>query len=136
MATPAQIRDAVDARLATLWAAIQNKEDTYAANHAGRYWQGLRTHTVTPADGVTITPNIGTRTPSDQPDPWPLAIRNATLPMALQVDVYDGPEGVGYVATVTVAINGQDFQRSAQVGPETWRAKGWAPIPARAGVLE
>ncbi len=127
MATPAQIRDAVDAKLATLWQAVQNKEDAYFQAH-GRYWQGRRTHTVTPADGVETLPNIGTGTPTDQPDPWPLALRNSPLPMALQIDVYESPQGHGYAATVTVRIAGQDYQRTAQVGPETWREKPWHQV--------
>jgi hypothetical protein len=130
--TPAEIRDAVDAKLATLWNAIQNKEATYASNHQGRYWQGLRTHTLEPSDGLELLPTIGLTVPSDQADPWPLAIRTSLLPMSIQIDVYDGPDGVGYVATVRVTINGQIWMRSAQVGPETWRQQGWHQAPSGA----
>lgn len=132
MATPQQIKDQVDAKAAQWLPALQNKADTYAANHQGRYWQGLRTHTVTPADGTETVPDVGTRTPSDQPDPYPIGLRNVALPMALQVDVYDGPQGVGYTATLTVTISGQDYQRVAQVGPETWRARAWFAVPPKA----
>lgn len=129
MATPAQIRNAVDAKLAALWTAIQAKQDAYAASHNGRYWQGLRTVANTPADGATALPDIGTRCPSDQPgDPWPAAIRNTQLEMAIQMDVYDGPMGTGYQATVQVSIAGQTWTRTAQVGPEAWRVSGWTQI--------
>jgi hypothetical protein len=125
MATPAQIRAAVDSRLATLWAAIQAKEQAYFDAH-GHYWQGLRTHSVVPADGETALPNVGTATPTDQADPWPAALRGVAMEMAIQIDVYDGPAGVGYQATVFVMIAGNTWTRTAQVGPEAWRVSGWA----------
>lgn len=125
MATPAQIRQAVDDRLASLWTAIQNKEAQYAAAHGGRYWQGRVTHSVIPADGATATPDIGTASPTDQPDPWPLALRQVAMEMALRIDTYAGAQGNGYVATVFVVINGTVWRRAAQMGPETWRAHGW-----------
>lgn len=129
MATPQAIRNTVDAKLATLWSAIQTKQDTYAANHNGRFWQGLRTASTHPADGVASLPDIGLRCPTDQlGDPWPAAIRNNPLEMAIQIDVYDGPLGTGYQATVWVSIVGRTWTRTAQVGPETWRASGWSEV--------
>lgn len=125
--TPADIKNAVDARLAQLWGVIQSRQDAYFQAN-GRFWQGLRTHTVTPNDGNTATPTVGTRTPSDLTDPWPPAIRNTPIEMALQVDAYDGPLGKGYVGTVQVTIGGRTWQRSAQVGPEVWRQRGWEEI--------
>lgn len=125
MATLAQVRQAVDTRLAQLWATIQARQDAYAAAHGGRYWQGLRTATITPADGVAALPDVGNATPTDQPQAWPSAILTTPLEMALQIDVYDGPLGAGYAATVQVQYNGTLYERAAQVGPETWRAFGW-----------
>lgn len=126
MPTLAQIRQAVDDRLVTLWGVIQARQDNYAANHNGRYWQGLYSHSITPADGLEVVPTIGLTCPTDQQgEPYPLAIRTALLPMALRIDVYDGPEGTGYVATVYVTVQGVTYTRAAQVGPETWRQYGW-----------
>lgn len=127
MPTAVEVRQAVDNRLANLWNAIQAKEAAYLAAN-GRYWQGLRTHSVAPADGATATPDVGTRTPTDQPDPWPAAVRNTGMEMALRIDTYDGPLGQGYQATVWVAIQGEVWGRTAQVGPETWRAAGWRRV--------
>lgn len=124
--TPAQIRQAVDDRLSQLWTAIQNKEANYAANHGGKFWQGLRTMSFTPADGATALPDIGQTCPTDQPgQPWPNAILTTAMEMALQIDVYDGPAGQGYQATVWVTIAGNTWTRTAQVGPEDWRTQGW-----------
>lgn len=130
MATLAQIRNAVDAKLASLWGTIQTRQDAYAAAHDGRYWQGLRTATITPVDGVAVLPDVGQNTPTDQPVAWPAAILTVPLAMALQIDVYDGPAGQGYVATVQVSVLGQTYERAAQVGPETWRQYGWRLVDA------
>ena len=131
MATLQQIKDAVDTKLATLWAAIQSREDTFFAAN-GRYFQGLRTHSVTPADGVTALPDIGTTVPVGQPGaPWPVAIRNTAMEMAIQIDVYHAPGGQkGYQATVFVTVAGRLWARAQQVGPETWRVMGWTDITA------
>lgn len=132
--TAAEIRAAVDTRLANLWATIQTRQETYAGAHNGRYWQGLRTHSITPTDGVTALPDVGTACPTDQlGQPWPLSIRQTQMEMALRMDVYDGPAGVGYQATVFVTIVGQTWMRSAQVGPETWRTHGWQRADAEEG---
>ena len=128
MATPTQIRKAVDDKLDTLWAAIQSKEENYASSHNGRYWQGLITRSIIPADGASELPDVGTKTPTDQPDPWPLALRNTSMPMTITIDVYDGPLGKGFAATVKVSILGKVWSRTAQVGPETWRAMNWTDI--------
>jgi len=125
--TPGEIRAAIDARLAQLWPVVQAKEDSYFAAH-GHYWQGLRTHTILPADGALLVPDIAARTPTDQPDPWPAAIKTIAIEMALVIDVYDGPFGQGYVASVWVMVGGRIFTRSAQVGPETWRVEGWHEV--------
>lgn len=129
MATPAQIRNAVDTRLTQLWNAIQNKQDAYAAAHNGRYWQGLRTKAIAPADGATELPDVGQACPTDQlGQPWPNAILTTPMEMALQIDVYDGPAGRGYQAQVWVTIGANTWTRVAQVGPETYRAHGWTQL--------
>lgn len=128
MATAQQIRDQVDAKLANLWTAIQTKENSYFAAN-GRYFQGLKTHTLTPKDGAETTPDVGTKTPHYQPDPWPLAIRNTAMPMTLEIHQYVTPDGTaGYQASVTVQIGADIWERTAQVGPETYRQHGWQKV--------
>jgi hypothetical protein len=131
MATAAQIKSAVDSKLAALWTTIQNKEAAYAAAHNGRFWQGLLTAFPYPADGATAFPTIGSACPTDQQGhPWPSAILTTPLEMAIQIDCYDGPLGQGYQATVYVTISGNTWTRTAQVGPEDWRVIGWAQLVA------
>ena len=105
---------------------MQAKEAAYAAAHGGRFWQGLRTHVITPSEGNTALPTIGTACPSDQPgQPWPAAILTTPIEMAIQIDCYDGPDGTGYQATVTVDVLGTTYSRTQQVGPETYRNAPW-----------
>jgi hypothetical protein len=131
--TLVEIKDKIDARLSALWSAIQAKEAAYYAAH-GHYWQGLKTHTVYPADGNDTAPDVGTTAPTDQPDAWPAAITKTALPMALQVDVYDGPSGQGYVVHLHVTVNSKHYCRTAQVGPETSRVQGWHIVPPDEGI--
>lgn len=126
--TPVQIRQAVDDKLAAAWTQLQNRQAAYLGTH-GRYFQGIKTHAVTPADGDETAPAL-TRRPTDQTENWSDAGFNlpATLPMALQIDTYDGPQGKGFVAVLTVQIDGQLWRRSAQVGPELWRGGVWEQL--------
>lgn len=125
MATAAEIRQAVDTKLANLWSAIQTRQDSYFSAN-GRFWQGIRTHSATPADGTESLPDVGTAQPHYQSGaPWPTGIRTTALPMSIEVHQYDGPAGRGYQATVYVTIGGRTWTRTAQSGPETWRAHGW-----------
>lgn len=132
MANRRQILDVCDAKLAGIQNSIQAHQDAYAKKHDGKFFQGLRSHSVTPADGAEQRPDIGTRAPADQPEPYPAVIRNAMLPFALQVDVYDGPSGTGYTTTAMVVVEGQEWQRVDNEGAEEYRARDWAPVPSGA----
>jgi hypothetical protein len=47
-------------------------------------------------------------------------------PCQVTVDVYDGPQGLGYVAVARGRDAGGDIWAiSRQVGPEAWREHGW-----------
>jgi len=121
----------IDAKMNGLLPAMEAQQRTFAAQHNNRFWQGLRSHSVAPADGDEKRPDIGTRAPTDQTEPYPPVLRNANLPCAMQVDVYDGPSGIGYTATLTVVIEGQEWQRVANEGPETHRVRPWFAVPPR-----
>ena len=139
MPTLLQVRNAIDARLATLWTnQVIPRQTVYASNHGGRFWQGLITFTISalpnnPSDAnpavLEVVPVLNTH-PTDQASTWVDAGINleATIPMAVQMDVYDGPQGTGYVGTVWARWNGNTYSRSQQVGPETWRTQAWAQV--------
>ncbi len=135
MATPAQIRTQVDNALATLWGAFQNKQDTYFANH-GRYYQLILTHSVTPADGNSVVPDqLNLKPHYEAQSAQDLGINIPSVPFALECHQYVTPDGTcGYQAFVSVTIAGNTWMRSAQVGPETWRAFGWTQVNAGLGV--
>lgn len=103
----------------------------YTVQPHGNYWQGLRTHAIEPehvtAGFADTLPTEMGGSPSDQPVTWTAFIPeiNTTLPAAFVIDVYDGPQGHGYVASVYARYNGDLYSRSQNSGPETWRTVGW-----------
>lgn len=139
MPTLVQVRNLVDSRLTALWTGqVVPRQAAYAATHGGRYWQGYRTFVITslpnnPSDAnptvLEVTPVLNTH-PTDQPETWIDQGMNleATIPMALQMDVYDGPLGRGYVGTVWARWNGNTYSRAQQFGPETWRTFAWVQV--------
>ncbi len=124
--TLAQARTRVDNRLAALFPTVQAKETTYQAGH-GRYWQGLATTTTFPDNGGDCIPNTS-RKPYYQLESWADVFPNfflASEPAIFQIDVYHGPLGQGYVATVWVRYLGNIYTRAQNVGAETWRTYAW-----------
>jgi len=92
----------------------------------GRYWQGLRTHTVVPADGAKTPPDLN-RKPSDQEESW--ATFGLALPAqteaALSVDVYESRAGHGYVVNADVIVAGVHYRRSRNFGPDSRHERHW-----------
>jgi hypothetical protein len=129
MATPNQIRTAVEARLRALLQDIVQRQQVYRAMN-GRYWQGVRTHAVTPADGAATAPDL-TRKVGDFED-WQTfgAQLPATVECAFQVDTYSGTGGDGYTVTVFVEVAGDVWTRTATIGPDSRRATAWQKVSA------
>ena len=130
MATLKNTRDRIDGWLSARWPLIQARQDNYLASR-GKYWQGLITHTVPPTHTTVnndTEADLLNAKPHDQPETWadffPEAI-GITFPAALQMDLYKGPLGDGYVAAITVIWKGTTYSRSQAVGPETWRTESW-----------
>lgn len=132
MPTPSEIRDTADAWLAARWPTILNRQATYASNHNGRYWQGLITHTTIPVDAIDALADQLNNHPTDQNVSWNQAIPGLPVnwPIAIVMDVYDGPDGTGFCGTVYVYITqlSRLFSRSQNVGSETWRTRPWHEI--------
>lgn len=129
-----QVRTFVDTRLADLWTnQIVPRQATYFANN-GKYWQGILVLDLAslpnnPSSGsptVLEAAPVLTRKATDHPS-WQTAAVNlgATIPMALQIDAYDGPQGRGYVAQCWVRWNGVTYTRAQNSGPEGWRTVAW-----------
>lgn len=138
MATPAQIIANIETRLANQWPVLVNVQNRYFNRH-GRYAQGLRTHTILPSEGVDAAADRLNARPTDQAESWnDLATENgfsfpATNIAALQIDAYNGLEGHGWSASLTVKINNKFYKRTVNVGPETWRSMAWRIIEAVEG---
>jgi hypothetical protein len=124
----------VEARLQELGPKIRTRQEAYRAR-TGRYWQGLVTHSVIPADGIAAPADRLAEKPADVAESWadghdpgssPGEVLAATEPMALRIDVYDGPAGHGYVVTALVRHGAEVWGRSWNVGAEVWREADWA----------
>lgn len=135
MPTLARVRMVVDDRLQDLWQnQIVPRQDAYFATH-GKYWQGLRTFLLTqlpdnPADGTTTVLEVAPvrdSHPTDQPETWEGAgiDLGASIPFALLMDTYGGPQGQGFVGTVWAMWDGNVYTRAQNRGPETWRTFDW-----------
>ena len=123
--TMQQVRDAVDANWASFAATLQTKQATYLGAH-GRYFQGLPSHTATPADGNDAAPDSLTATPSYQTDSWAsLGGFPATTKSVIECHQYDGPLGKGYLVFLTVLVGGRRWRRAIEFGPETFRNAAW-----------
>jgi hypothetical protein len=118
-----QLRDLIDARLASMWQMLLIRQTLHYASY-GSYFQGLVTHGIIPADGVETFPdNAGSR-PTDQVTNWHdflSADLPTQLPMAIVINVYDGPRGKGFQACVYVYAAGQLYSRCKAIGPERLR---------------
>jgi hypothetical protein len=96
----------------------------------GKYFQALWSHSVAPADGALIDPDLGASKPTDQAEPfdvlWQFAKDgNGRVAMRLRVDIYDGPDGLGYQVTFETVIKGITWSRIINVGREDWREQPW-----------
>lgn len=111
---------------------IQSRQTTYAANHDGRFWQGLWTHgdgstpsyaqdtdtTTVPADRLDDAPALGV---GETPRSWRQQDSGASglsWPCRIRIDVYDGPSGTGYVVTASIIYQGNIYAISRGFGPE------------------
>ena len=124
-----QIRDAIDADLATLWPQVVSRQATYFTNH-GRYWQGIVTHSVIPADGTATAADQLNLAPYYQADAWPTGagISAFTKPYALEIWEYNGPSGPGFVGFCWVRVAGNLYLRVKDCGVEDYRTQGWAQV--------
>lgn len=132
MPVPAAVQTRVNTFLANVAATAATRQATYIAAR-GRYWQGRRVCSQTPADGATAAPVLTDR-PTDQAESW--ADLNLTLPANIEVnlwcDAYQAPGARhGYMLGVEVVYGGELWYRTQNFqGPETWRTVGWTRILA------
>jgi hypothetical protein len=132
--TLTQVRDTIDTFVTNRWPTIVARQENFRTNR-GRYWQGLFTHTLAPAwtsaaDGSSLGDRLS-EGPGDQFSTWLNVFpewATELLPARVRIDVYDGPDGQGWVVTVEATHNGNLWRRVVNVGPESYRAQPWTQV--------
>lgn len=128
----ATLQKACDSFLSDLFAQLQTAQAAYY-QPGGRYWQGLATPTPVPTKTARRAPDL-TRKAGGHEAAWGdlgLTLPD-TLPCAVEVHEYDGPDGAGWLLIGTVTESGVPWRRVLQSGPETWRAHDWTAVSAEA----
>lgn len=124
---PADIDTFVDASLPGM---ARWQSDYYAT--FGQYAQVLWMYAIAPADGKAELPTLLDVSPTDQTWTRPRAmweyIGLQAFPANWRVDVYDGPAGKGYVVTFETEFDKVRWQRSINIGAETWRDASWHEV--------
>lgn len=122
---PAEL-EYIDAQIAIFLPRLDAFEYQYFTQ-TGEYWQALQSHDTPPA-GVEIPDNLNS-IPTDGTTSLAVMWDYAALPVALgwswSVSTYSGPDGLGYVLTVSTAIDGVQWRKSINRGPEQWRGADW-----------
>lgn len=121
----AAIRAAVAAWVEDRLAPLAALQATYASNHGGRYFQGIRW--TVPADGKDVDSNLALE-PHDQAESWADFGANipTRVPGSLAIDVYYTGVAWGYTVTAMVLLGGVRWIRvwSGSSDPEN-RARDW-----------
>lgn len=120
----------VDQDIAVIWPTVVLRQSRFFEMTRGRYWQGLATHDDPPADGNPAPPDNWWDHPSDQPFEWRHINILPYTPLAysVQMDVYDGPYGPGYIARFQITIDGLTYERTIVEGGEVFREEPWHVI--------
>ncbi len=128
MAITQILKDQVDPVIDDLVTQLTSIQSTYKTTN-NKYWQGIACVPILPADGNEEASDL-TLKPTDQTETWSdesISLAS-TLPVCLQVDSYDGPQGLGYVVSGVVIEDTRTYQRTVNVGPETYRTQVWTDI--------
>ena len=134
MATHTQIQTAADNYWTTNFQAkFTAAQNAYAASHGGRYFQGILTPSTPPDDGALTNPDL-TKKPTDQIERWidvftgGNALPNNNWAISVSIDVYNSPQGWGWVVNLVYTKGGETWARSFNTGPETFREQAWRRI--------
>ena len=129
--SPNLVRGTVDTELSAHQPRLTTFQESYLAA-TGRYFQALASHSSAPADGNVAVPDRLTAGPTDQAETcafmWQQLALAGALNYSTRVDVYDGPQGKGYLHTVSVILSGQLWERTLNTGPEAYREAAWHPV--------
>src|SRR3989304_5055575 len=112
---------------------LQAYEINYLDAKGRGYMQALWSHSAPPADGALVAPDLLASKPTDQAeslaDLWSaVVIASGEIPVRLRIDVYDGPDGKGYVIIVECIVAARTYTRSINTGGEKWREQAWIEV--------
>ena|SRR3990167_7145925 len=96
-----------------------------------KYFQLLETHTITPADNITVAEDVDGKTPTDQTEDYTDfgLVLPAKMPMSISVSPYESPIGWGFELRAKVIDDGIEYQRVMNYGDESYRdTGGWVEI--------
>lgn len=121
MATLTQIQNAIDSWMSSNQAKLVAAQNAYYASH-GRYFQGITTPATLPDDGATVVADYAKK-PTDQLEKWSDVFTGGNLlpgnvPAQITIDVYDGPLGRGWMATLRFTKTGVTYRKTWAFGPE------------------
>lgn len=112
-------QEKADIALNKMWPGIVLRMDEFLSEN-GRYYQGIQTPIVIPANGVEgpVDKNVK---PTDQQEDWNVFDLHGnipdTLPCAIEIFIHDGPLGRGYTFFGSVTDQQGDWIRAQGNGP-------------------
>jgi hypothetical protein len=131
MPTLNQVKNACNLVFDRTLSLLSARQSNYFVNRA-RYWQGLKTHSVTPSHTTStwgrLDPDRLNANPTDEFDSWTAAVPDldsVQLPCALTVDTYDGPMGKGYILRAEFIYNNALYVRATNIGPLIEETTDW-----------
>ena len=97
-----------------------------SAKARNKYWQGKYTHSVTPSDNVPLTPDKTLAVVGEHASWNDIGVSLPVLmECGVEVHVYDGPNGIGYVLFGQAKSSGVKYIKSINVGNENYRDQNW-----------
>ena len=116
----------IDTKIAAHLAAVEvAQREAFSAD--GKYVQLLESHTAAPAIGKTASADRQVKPEGRTKGRAELKLV-APTEWSERIDIYEGPEGKGYVTTFTVLEGKKKWSKSVNVGPETWREAQWHEV--------
>jgi hypothetical protein len=125
MSVPDQLQY-LDAQVTVFSSHLVGFQAGYLAAH-GQYFQALESHsyapdTITPPDGLDTRPTYQNETLAVL---WNAAALPWELGWSFSIDTYAGADGQGYVLNIQTVLDGKEYRKSINYGPENYRAADW-----------
>lgn len=115
-----------DAQISVLLPRLESFQAQYHSL-TGRYFQALQSNSSAPS--VPVPPDGISGSPTDQSEDlayfWDAAALPEMLAWSYRIDTYKGPDGDGYVLTISTTIEGAVWEKAVNFGPEDWRGYEW-----------